>query len=116
MGLFTQVAWFLGDELLGQGIPLVNITAVARRIKQQWGAAQPALVYTNGELSNFLTAEGLPATATEPCANSLRCAAGIGLPGKWQIFPGPSVEIADGMELPLTNDDCSIENCRSLCN
>eukprot|EP01052_Picozoa_sp_SAG31_P042206 SAG31_NODE_6630_length_1944_cov_2.072629_2_plen_236_part_00 len=75
----ATVAWFLGDELMGEGIPLANLTAVARRIKQQWGFS--TFVYTNGELSNFLTTSGQPASASEPCANSLRCAAGRGLPG-----------------------------------
>ena len=73
--------WYVAHAELG--IPLVNLTAVARRIKQQWSAgghslsghspsASSTLVYTNGELSNFLTVDGQPASASQPCANSLR--------------------------------------------
>ena len=50
----VTVGWFLGDELIQSGIPVANLTAVARRIKQQY--ALPTMVYTNEGKCNKLIA------------------------------------------------------------
>ena len=54
-------AWFLGDELLENGIPIANLTAVARHIKKQWGA--PTKVYANLCMPSFIDAANQVRTA-----------------------------------------------------
>ena len=85
--------WNLGDELLAevpligsehctaklarplnldmQGIPLVNVTAVARRIRQQFGVAK-TFIYWNETPYAFTRNASLP---NQPCTGTARCAA-----------------------------------------
>ena len=97
-------AWFLGDELLENGIPVANLTAVARHIKKQWGA--PTKVYANLCMPSFIDAanqvRGLsragpgctryphadgagavpqPSSPGSTCTGAARCAGGRGMPG-----------------------------------
>lgn len=67
------VGFFLGDELIQSGIPVANLTAVARRIKLQY--ALPTMVYTNEDGSCWTTAEGKVPLDGEPCLAAARCAA-----------------------------------------
>ena len=79
----VTVGWFLGDELIQSGIPVANLTAVARQIKQQWGLSssgsrglpRTVMVYTNEDGSCFTTAAGTIPKPGEACAANLRCAA-----------------------------------------
>jgi hypothetical protein len=75
----TSRAWFLGDELLENGIPLANLTAVARHIKQQWGA--PTKVYANLCMPSFIDAANQPSSPGSTCTGAARCAGGRGMPG-----------------------------------
>ena len=56
-------AWFLGDELLENGIPVANLTAVARHIKKQWGA--PTKIYANLCMPSFIDAANQVLVLTE---------------------------------------------------
>ena len=58
----TRTAGFdLGDELLAEGTPLANVTAVARRSRAQFGAK--TFVYLNENSYAFTASVSLPA----PC-------------------------------------------------
>ena len=58
-------AFFLGDELLGEGTPTANLSAVAARVKASF---PDALVYANEQTLAFM-----PGVGSAPCAGSPRC-------------------------------------------
>ena len=62
--------WNLGDELLAEGIPLANVSAVARRIRQQFGVK--TFIYWNETPFAFDKNASLP---DQPCTGAARCAA-----------------------------------------
>ncbi len=72
-------AWFLGDELLENGISMANLTAVARHIKAQWGATTK--VYLNMCLPSFIDSDNRPSSPSSTCTGSARCAGGQDMPG-----------------------------------
>ena len=61
----------LGDELLGEGVPLANLTAVARRIRSTFG--HPTFIYWNEAGSVFWP----PTNGTAGCAVSCHDIAAI---------------------------------------
>ena len=73
-------AWFLGDELLENGVPMANLTAVARRIKQRWAPA-PTKVYLNMCMPSYVDAADRPSSPSSTCTGAARCAGGRGVPG-----------------------------------
>ena len=75
----TTRAWFLGDELLENGIPIANLSAVARHIKQKWGA--PTLIYANICGASYIDANNQPSSPGSTCTGAARCAGGEDMPG-----------------------------------
>ncbi len=61
--------WNLGDELLGEGVPLANVTAVAQRIRARFGPK--TFIYWNETPMAFTPGPN----GTQPCTGAARCAA-----------------------------------------
>ena len=102
-------AFFLGDELLGEGTPTANVSAVAARVKASF---PDALVYTNAQTDAFR-----PGTGGAPCAGSARC---HGIGGASCCYTGGlpasidavSVDIYTG---PLVGQSGEPRNLSSIC-
>ena len=75
----------LADEMLGEGTPLVNMTAVARRIKQTFG--RETMIYANFDASPFTA--GVNGSV---CVASKRCP-GAPLPHSCCLTGGVPSEI-----------------------
>ena len=62
----SKQSLLLTDELLGEGTPLVNMTAVARRIKQTFG--RETMIYANFDARPFTVGvNGSVCAASERC-------------------------------------------------
>ena len=77
----------LGDELLAEGTPLANVTAVARRIREQFASGGGGHVFVYLNENSYAFSPGPTPNLT--CFGGTRCAAAAGLAGVGCCLNGP---------------------------